>query len=160
MGAAGSASQADSRESLRARLKALVDPVVSDHGAELVDVEVMGGGGSQTVRLLVHSSQGVTLQLCESISREVSDLLDAEDPVPGRYRLEVTSPGLDRPLRSDGDLRRAQGRKVRAVLTTGQVVTGRLVGWTSGEIELEEAGGQRPIARADIARATIEVEFN
>ena len=94
---------------LSAVIADLAGPVVTDHGAELVDVEI-SGSGTYSVRLLVHHEDGVNLVLCSEISRELADLFDVEDPIPGRYRLEVTSPGLDRPLSTDDDFRRAQRR--------------------------------------------------
>lgn len=145
---------------IRTRLQACAGPIVKDHGGELVDVEVAGGGGQHTIRLLVHNEKGVTVRFCEGISRELSDALDVEDPLPGRYRLEVTSPGLDRPLSSDGDFRRAEGRKVKVISVDGRSDMGRLARWDGTEIVLEVAeGDERTIQRESIAKATIEVEF-
>ncbi|MFC1525338.1 ribosome maturation factor RimP [Candidatus Latescibacterota bacterium] len=146
------------KEGVRERLVALLEPVVADHGAMLVDIEVLGSG-TQTVRLLVHRDPGITLDACEAISREVSDLLDVEDPLAGRYRLEVTSPGLDRPLSTSNDFRRAEGRRLRVVLGSGRTVRGRLVRWDDAQIEVDQAGECIAIGRADIAKATIEAEF-
>ena len=94
---------------------------------------------------------------CESISREVADLFDIEDPIAGRYRLEVTSPGLDRPLETEGDFSRARGRLLKVVLASGQVVKGRLVAWEADRIQLDSPAGF--VAWADIARANIEPEL-
>lgn len=157
--ASGPISCPDSREKLRQQLCDLLGPVVEDHEAVLVDVELLGGGGSQTVRLLVHRDPGVTVELCQAISREVSDLLDMEDPISGRYRLEVTSPGLDRLLRTDGDFQRARARLVKAVLNNGRTVVGRLLDWSADTVRLDGADGPCAVPRAEIARATIEVEF-
>ncbi|MDE2704483.1 MAG: ribosome maturation factor RimP [Gemmatimonadota bacterium] len=131
--------------------------MVREHGAELVDIELSGVRGNQLVRLLVHKNCGVTLATCESISREVADLFDIEDPIAGRYRLEVTSPGLDRPLETDGDFTRAQGRLLKVVLTSGQAVKGRLVAWEADQIQLDSPA--EIVARADIAKANIEPEL-
>ena len=146
-------------EGLRARLTELLSPVVADHGADLVDVEVMGARGGRTLRLLVYREAGTSVEVCEAISREVADLLDLEDPLPGRYRLEVTSPGLDRPLVTDGDFNRASGRRLRIILADGGTLTGRLVTWDAQQVELDVAEGRAAVLRSDIARATIEVEF-
>jgi ribosome maturation factor RimP len=145
---------------LRERLLSCAGPIVEDHGGELVDVEVDSGKGQHTVRLLVYSNAGVTVRLCEGISRELSDMLDVQDPLPGRYRLEVTSPGLDRQLSTDDDYRRALNRKLKVVLTDGRTETGRLHGWNEQEITLEVSQGEkRAISRPAIAKATVEVEF-
>lgn len=145
-------------EALRPVLLDLARPLVADHGAELLDVEV-SGSGSYNVRLLVYRDRGVTVDLCEAISRELSDLLDIEDPVPGRYRLEVTSPGLERPLRTDADFRRAHLRRLKVVTCDGRTEFGRLTGFSETAIELDREGAPRNLDRGDIARATIEVEF-
>ena len=145
-------------ETLRPLLFDLAVPVVADHGAELVDVEV-SGSGSFSVRLSVHRDTGVTVDLCEAISRELSDILDVEDPLPGRYRLEVTSPGLERPLLTDSDFRRAHRRRLKVVTRDGRTEFGRLGRFSETSIELDRDAGPRRVDRGDIARATIEVEF-
>ena len=144
---------------LRALIADLAGPVVVDHGAELVDVELSGRSGSYDVRLLVHHDKGADIVLCSGISREVADLFDVEDPIPGRYRLEVTSPGLERPLSSDDDFRRAQKRLVKVVTKQGRTLTGRLLSYTEGAIELDADGNKTTVERQDIAKATVEVEF-
>ena len=87
----------------------------------------------------------------------MADLFDVEDPIAGRYRLEVTSPGLDRPLETDGDFARARGRLLKVVLASGRVVKGRLIAWEANQIQLD--GPAEFVARADIARANIEPEL-
>lgn len=154
MGASG-----DQRSALRAKLVDLLEPVVRDHGAELVDLEIIGALGNCTVRLLIHQDPGATLSLCEAVSLEVGDLLDLQELVPGRYRIEVTSPGLDRPLRTDRDFARARLRLVKVVQPTGRNVTGRLMEWEAESILLETQKGREKIPRREIAKATIEAEF-
>jgi ribosome maturation factor RimP len=144
---------------LRRNIADLAGPVVTDHGAELVDVEV-SGKEPYTVRLLVHHADGVNLVLCTGIAREVSDLFDVQDPIPGRYRLEVTSPGLGRPLRTDGDFRRAIGRILKVVTVQGRSENGRLLSFTEEAIVLAvDDDKQSTVDRSDIAKATVEVEF-
>ena len=104
---------------LKDSLIQLLEPVVLDHGAVLVGLELSGPGNNQNIRILVDKDPGITLAQCEAISREVADILDVEDPVPGRYRLEVTSPGLDRPLQSDQDFERAVSRLLKVALSSG-----------------------------------------
>ena len=87
----------------------------------------------------------------------MADLFDIEDPIIGRYRLEVTSPGLDRPLETDGDFTRAQGRLLKVVLTSGRAVKGRLVAWEADRIQFDSPA--EIVARADIAKASIEPEL-
>lgn len=152
-------SQSDDRARLRLALISLVGPVVEDHDAELVDVELRGSANNQTVRILVHRDTGIMLDDCEAISREVGDLFDIEDPVPGRYRLEVTSPGLDRPLTTDRDFERASSRRLKVVLASGRTLFGRLSGWNAGSLALETDKGPEEIERGHIAKATVEVDL-
>ena len=154
---------------LRDRLIELTRPLVEDRGADLVDIELQGHISNQTVRILVHKIPGVTVELCVAISREVADLFDVEDPIPGRYRLEVTSPGLDRPLVTDGDFARATGRLVKVVQTTGETRVGRLSEFdiehlvldTTGARDTAKAASDAPVRveRRNIAKATIQAEL-
>ena len=137
----------------------LVGPVVEDHDAELVDIELKGSANHRTVRILVHRDPGVLLDDCEAISREVGDLFDIEDPVPGRYRLEVTSPGLDRPLTTDRDFERAASRRLKVLLASGRTLFGRLSGWSAERIAIDTDTGPEEVPRADIAKVTVEVDL-
>ncbi|UCB53374.1 MAG: ribosome maturation factor RimP [Candidatus Zixiibacteriota bacterium] len=99
-------------ETLREKIK----PVVEREDLELVDLEFSRGGPESVLRVYVDRSTGVTVDQCASLSRQISDLLDMEDLIPGRYKLEVSSPGLDRPLVSGADFKRKIGEKVRVFL--------------------------------------------
>ena len=94
-------------------IKNLVLPILEDRGVDLIDIELKGGSGSQLLRFIVDIEGGITLDQCVELSREISDLLDTQDLIAGRYRLEVSSPGLDRPLKTERDFKRNLGRKVR-----------------------------------------------
>ena len=154
MGAPG-----DLRTELRNRLVGLLEPVVQDQGAELVDLELVGAMGNCTVRLLIHKDPGATVNLCAQISLEAGDLLDVHELISGRYRIEVTSPGFDRPLKTDKDFARARLRMVKVVQSTGRNATGRLMEWEEGSISLDTEKGLEKISRSEIAKATIEAEF-
>jgi ribosome maturation factor RimP len=93
---------------LRERLIALIEPLVGDLGYELVDLEVSAG----LLRIFVDSASGVRVEDCERVSREVSALLDVEDPIPTAYALEVSSPGFDRTLRTRAHFERFVGARV------------------------------------------------
>jgi len=97
----------------RSDLEALFGPTLEAMGYELVGVEYQGGGRGGLLRLYIDAEQGITLDDCARVSHQVSGLLDVEDPVPGQYRLEVSSPGLDRPLFRLEHYARFIGRKVR-----------------------------------------------
>lgn len=109
-----------------AELGALVEPVVVDHGLELVDLELLKGRGPWVVRVIVDTTEGdgrVSIERCVALSREIGSLLDARDAIPSRYNLEVSSPGLDRRLAREKDFRAACGSEVS--VETRQPVGGR-----------------------------------
>lgn len=95
------------------RIAALVEPILHDRGHELYDVELTGA----TVRVLVDRDGGVALDDLETLSREISGALDEADPMPDRFSLEVSSPGLERPLRQPRHFRSAVGTKVKIKTT-------------------------------------------
>jgi ribosome maturation factor RimP len=133
--------------------------MIQDHAAVLVDIEISGPYKNPIVRLLVHKEPGITLDLCKAISREASDILDISDPMPGRFRLEVTSPGLDRPLQTDMDFTRAMSRLLKIVSSVGHTHFGHLQEVTLESINIRTKSGPLWINRSEIAKATIEVEF-
>ena len=94
-------------------LRALLEPAVERLGYELVDLEVRLGGGSGLVRVFIDKPAGIDLDDCEKVSLAVSALLDVEDPVPGNYNLEVSSPGLDRKLTKPAHFQRFAGETVK-----------------------------------------------
>jgi ribosome maturation factor RimP len=93
-------------------LRALAGPLAAERGLELVDVVIKGAGGRRLVRVVVDRKGGVELADCSEISKRLSEALDAEDPIDGRYSLEVTSPGVDWPLRDAAAFDRVEGRLV------------------------------------------------
>lgn len=101
---------------MRGRLIAMLEPSVAELGYELVELEHSGG----LLRIYIDHSPateaGITVDDCERVSKHVSALLDAEDPIPGHYTLEVSSPGLDRPLRTAAHFRAVVGQRARLVL--------------------------------------------
>ena len=94
-------------------LAKLLEPTVERLGYELVDLEVRLGGKGGLVRVFIDKSEGIDLEDCETVSRAVSALLDVEDPVPGNYNLEVSSPGLDRKLTKVEHFQRFAGETVK-----------------------------------------------
>jgi ribosome maturation factor RimP len=148
-------------------IRELAARVVSSRGLELVGVEVKRGRGSNLVRLFVDKEGGIGLDELQLVSEEVSPLLDAEDPLDSAYTLEVSSPGLDRPLSSLPEYRRFVGRLVK--LSSYEPVggrrhwTGRLVSVSEDgriEIRLEKEGGSVATIPYDkISHGRLEVEF-
>jgi len=147
------------------RVRSVAERVTADRGFELVDVELKRSPGGQLVRLYVDRPGGIGLEDLQSVSEEVSAVLDAEDPIEGSYTLEVSSPGLDRPLRGEADYRRFVGRLAK--LSSYEPVegrrhwTGRIVACDDGFVTLELAG-ENESARVPLAKVShgrLEVEF-
>ena len=102
--------------SVQDKLVELLEPVVGNLGYELVLLEFNAHKGSGLVRLFIDAPGGITVGDCERVSREVEGILDVEDPIPQNYRLEVSSPGLDRPLVKPGHFERFAGQVARVQL--------------------------------------------
>lgn len=148
----------------RARLVQLLTPVVEATGHDLEDLSVSPAGRRKVVRVVVDSDAGVTLDDIAEVSRAVSDALDEaeqRDPalLSGAYTLEVTSPGVDRPLTQPRHWRRNAGRLVAAKLGDGSAVTGRVVSSDDVQVVLDVDGAQRTVLLGEIATATVQVEF-
>jgi ribosome maturation factor RimP len=141
------------------RVRDLVAPIVAEAGVELYDIEHNGS----ILRILVDDHGGVAVGAIQQISRAVSRLLDEVDPVPGHYTLEVSSPGLERPLRTEAHYRSAIGADVKIKL--GPQVEGdrRLAGTLRSVdphgFELEIDGGSRRVAFADVTKARTVFEW-
>jgi ribosome maturation factor RimP len=127
------------------RVRAITERVAASSGLELVEVELRGGGKSRMLRITIDKPGGVTHEDCANLSREVGTILDVEDAVPGgSYLLEVSSPGLDRPLTRATDFERFAGSLVK--LTTREPVNGsqhfegRLESFHDGRITLSMGG--------------------
>ncbi len=104
------------REDAISRITAIAEQAATAAGIEVVEVELKGSGRSHLLRIYIDRPEGVTHGDCEFISREVSQALDAEDPIPGTYELEVSSPGVERKLGKWQDWHRFEGKKVKVVL--------------------------------------------
>ena len=137
---------------------------LSQMGVDLEDVEVSRAGRRELVRVVVDRDGGVDLDLVAAVSSTVSELLDAEPlagVMSGPFVLEVTSPGVDRPLVQTRHWRRAIDRLVRVELSDGSELTGRIVGVPDDQsVDLLVEGEPRVLVRADVVRAVVQVEFN
>jgi len=104
------------RESLFQEVMAAVEPLVEAEGVELVELQLKPQKGRWLVRVYVDTEDGISLEDCRQLSFEIGQVLDAEELIPSSYTLEVSSPGLDRPLRTPRDFRRQRQRLVTLVL--------------------------------------------
>jgi ribosome maturation factor RimP len=141
----------------RESLTALLRPVVEGLGYELWELECAPGRGDGFVRLYLDSEAGITVDDCERVSRAVSEVLDAEDAVEGHYTLEVSSPGLDRPLRTAAHFARFVGDTVFVELVQPQDgrrrFEGRLTLASAETIEIEVDGQRHVLPVAGIRKA-------
>jgi len=141
-----------------AELARLLEPTVEGLGYELADLELRIGGKNGVVRIFIDRPEGVGLDDCEVVSRQVSALLDVEDPVPGHYVLEVSSPGLDRKLTKPAHFQRFVGEEVRVQMRFPvegrRRFRGKLLAAGEKTIEVEVDGITRslPMVTIDSAR--------
>ncbi|MBE3010219.1 ribosome maturation factor RimP [Microbispora sp. NEAU-D428] len=142
----------------RGRLVELLGPVVAAEGFDLEDVTVTPAGRRRLVRVVVDRDGGVSLDDVADVSQSVSKRLDEVDVLGGSpYVLEVTSPGVDRPLTEPRHWRRARGRLVKAELRDGTAAEGRVTEADETGVELD---GARRIAYGELVRGRVQVEFN
>ena len=97
------------------RIKALAETLLQEEKMELADMELLREGGGWVLRLFIDKTGGITLDDCASVSRQFGDQLEVEDLIPFRYTLEVSSPGLDRPLKKDRDFLRHIGNQIQVI---------------------------------------------
>lgn len=145
----------------RERLVELLAPVLADTGLDLEDVQVTPAGRRRLLRVVVDREGGVPLDEVAAVSGVLSAVLDRSDALGGQpYTLEVSSPGVDRPLTQPRHWRRAKGRLVRASLADGSEVTGRVGAADDGGVLLGVDGDERRIDYAEVAAARVQVEFS
>ena len=144
---------------LHDRLIAQFEPVLASHGYELVEVEFVPGAGGGTLRIYIDSPEGIDVEDCSDASHVLSELLDADDPIPSAYSLEVSSPGLDRPLKRPQDFARFVGERVqvkaRLPLNGRRRFVGKLQNVGEVGIELDIDGELVSIAFADIDKTRL-----
>ncbi len=156
-------------DSIAERVQRVVEPVLARDGYELVEVEWLRQGGRWTLRLYIDKPGGVGVDDCQAASRIVDPILDVEDFIEPAYDLEVSSPGLERPLRKPADFERHAGRRAR-VKAYGPVAgtapgsparkhwTGVLVGFRDGTVEIDVDGVVHRVPHEQIAKANLEYD--
>jgi ribosome maturation factor RimP len=157
----------------RARLQAVIEPIVSAHGAELCDFELKNENG-WVLRIYVErlgalanklstKAAAIDLDLCSLIARDLSPALDVADPIPYRYHLEVGSPGVERPLRRAEDFSRFLGEKAKLKLRAGvggqKVLVGTLAAVEGNLVTVEDGTKSYPIPLDDVVSARLVFEF-
>ncbi len=150
-------------EETKERVVALAGPILSEQGIELVDLEYRREGRGWVLRLYIDREGGITLDDCSRVSQEIGTTLDIEDVMPAPYTLEVSSPGLNRPLKSEKDFLKYRDRRI-TVKTVDPIdhrrhFKGTLRGISEGQIEMEVDGGIFCIPLANVAKANLEYDF-
>lgn len=150
----------------RDRLASVLTAPLSAAGLDLEAIELTQAGRRRMLRVAVDQDGGVTLDDIAEATREVSRVLDSADVMGSQpYTLEVTSPGIDRPLVLPRHWRRNRGRLVKAAFIDGRVVTGRVTDADDARAVLEVEAGptgaeQQEVPYAEVAKATVQIEFN
>lgn len=139
-------------------IEELIQPVLGQHGLELVDLEWRPRRPRSVLRVFVDKPGGVGIGECERVSREVGDVLDVAGVIEESYDLEISSPGLDRVLRTEREYRWARGKRVRCWLSDGREVRGRLADVAPERLVLESEGQQVELPRTDVTKARLDAE--
>jgi len=153
------------KQSIAGRIRAIAEKVASDTATELVHVEVAGTNRDLVVRIFIDKEAGVTLDDCSGFSQAVEAVLDAEDTIPVRYVLEVSSPGIERQLYSIEDFRRFAGRlakvKTKAAIDGQKTFVGTITGVDGGKIGFEDrTKGAMTLEYADIEKANLKIDLS
>jgi len=158
-----------SKVDVPARVAELAQPLLAAHGLELVELEFRKEGRDMVLRLFIDREGGVNLDDCAAVSRELSEIMDVEDLIPGHYSLEVSSPGLNRPLKKPADYERCKGKliKVRTFEllpddagSKRKTFLGELLGLENEIIRIRLTEGQTAAIPLDkVAKANLEFEF-
>jgi ribosome maturation factor RimP len=153
------------------QIRAIAERVAASRGLTVWEIQSRREAPGHVVRVFIDrpgpaatAEESVSIEDCEQVNREMSTILDVEDPLPFAYTLEVSSPGLDRPLRGEDDYRRFAGRLAKVVVSEAvdnqKAFEGRLRGLDSGEVLLEGPNGRmHRLPLRLITRGKLEVEF-
>ncbi|MFH1625754.1 MAG: ribosome maturation factor RimP [Pseudomonadota bacterium] len=144
-------------------LKRIAEPVVVAEGMELLDMEYVKDGRGWVLRLYIDKEGGVTIDDCSNISRQVGQLIDVDDLVQHSYVLEVSSPGLNRPLKKEDDFIKYRGKlvslKMRDPIGRRKNFKGRLLDYREGMLRLDAGDGIVSLPFNKISKANLEYEF-
>jgi ribosome maturation factor RimP len=145
------------------QLQAIIEPAVTALGYELVGVEYISQGKHSVLRVYIDQEEGITVDDCAAVSHQVSAVLDVEDPIKGVYTLEVSSPGLDRPLFTEAHYERYLGNmaeiRLRSPVDGRRKFKGRLQAVRDGQVEIEVDGERHTLALDNVEKAHLVHEW-
>ena len=150
---------------VEALITALVEPILADTEMTLVDVEYVREK-DWYLRIFIDKPEGVEIDDCQLVSEKLTAVLDEKDPIPDKYFLEVSSPGIDRPLKKDRDFEHALGGKVEVRLFKPvdgkKLFEGALRAWNAETVTIEDASGLREFPRRGVAliKPVIEIDLD
>ena len=152
------------RELYEQKTEEILNPIIEEYGFELVDVEYVKEGSTWYLRAYIDKPGGISIDDCEAVSRRLSDILDEKDYIDEAYILEVSSPGLGRPLRKEKDFKRSLGEEVEIrtyrMIEKQKEFTGTLKEYDENTVTIEEEGGNvRIFEKSDIALIRLAFDF-
>lgn len=153
-----------SKQNIEQTVETYLKPILDEHNFELVDVEYVKEGTNWYLRVFIDKQGGITIDDCELVSRALEKILDKEDPIKNSYILEVSSPGLDRPLKKDSDFEKYKGRivdiKLYKPFNKKKEYSGELLELRDNIVYIiDEEGNQLSFNRNDIAIVRLAVIF-
>ena len=151
------------REEYEQKAEAILTPIVESKDFELVDVEYVKEAGCWYLRGYIDKPGGITVNDCEDVSRAFSDILDEQDFIEDSYIMEISSPGLDRPLKKEKDFKRSLGKLVEIrtyrPIEKQKEFCGILNAYDSNSVTIDEDGTERTFEKKDIALIRLAIEF-
>jgi ribosome maturation factor RimP len=146
------------------KLTKLLQPLVEELGYEFVGLEQSSNPKNPNVVIYIDASEGIAVEDCAKVSREVAALLDVEDPISGNYHLEVSSPGLDRPLFTLDHFERFKGQEVKITLFAPQdgrrKFRGEILGVADGCIRLDQDGEEVVLEMSGVTKARLAPDYD
>ena len=151
------------KEEYEQKAEALLSPIVESNGFELVDVEYVKEAGNWYLRGYIDKPGGITVNDCETVSRAFSDRLDDDDFIEDSYIMEISSPGLDRPLKKEKDFARSIGKLVEIrtyrPIEKQKEFCGELTAYDNNSVTIDEEGTPRTFDKKDIALVRLAIDF-
>ena len=151
------------REQYEAKTEAFLLPLMEEYRFELVDVEYVKEAGNWYLRAYIDKEGGFTVDDCETVSRRLSDWLDKEDFIEDSYIMEISSPGLDRPLKKEKDFARSIGKLVEIrtyrPIEKQKEFCGELTAYDNNSVTIDEEGTPRTFDKKDIALVRLAIDF-
>ena len=151
------------REIYEQKTEEYLTPIVEEYGFELVDVEYVKEGSNWYLRAYIDKPGGISVDDCEKVSRRLSDILDEKDYIEDSYIMEISSPGLDRPLKKEKDFQRNMGKLVEVrtyrPIEKQKEFCGILTAFDSNSVTIDEDGTERTFEKKDMALIRQAIEF-